>query len=88
MIANIFEIPGRAAIARRAGFPAWIMHGHAGKISVQRFLFGNIGKGQALGGKAHIGAAGIFQRTAIGAHTIIVTNPGIGSAPPEGELVT
>ncbi|MNS72994.1 hypothetical protein D3C72_1064200 [compost metagenome] len=79
VIANILEIPGGATIARCAGFPPWIVHGDAGKISVQRFLFGNIGEGEAFGGKAQIGAARIFQRAAIGAHAVIMADPGVGN---------
>ncbi len=55
MVAHILEIPGRAAVAGYARFPARIMDGGCRQVSVQGVLLRNMRECQALGSKPHIG---------------------------------
>ena len=73
MVADILEIPIGAEIAGHAGHPPGI--GGIGHFQVaQPRRRGHIREGEALGGKAHLGAPHILHRSPVGADPEIMSD--------------
>ena len=73
-MANVLEIPIGAAITRHQGLPLFQGRCRIEPSLRQPRLRGQIGEGQTFTGKGDIGAAGIFQRPAIGADAVIMAD--------------
>src|SRR6185437_293801 len=58
VIADIFEIPARASIARDSLFPGWVPRRY---VRRQILRFGNVREGKTLRGKADAGASHILE---------------------------
>ena len=73
VVAHVLEVPADIAVARHAALPVRVVAGSAfgaGQATCLRY----VGKGEAFAGKAHIGAACVLQRPAIGADAVVVGN--------------
>src|SRR5262249_31366587 len=80
VVANVLEVPPCRVIARNSRLPSWVVMRRLAvrQQGIDRLLIGHVGEAETLGGKPHVAAPRILERTQIRAHAVVVRYACVG----------